>query len=176
MTKRHSMKISILKKHIFLPVSIVFLLLCGLLSTSLATAVEKTPATEEKPIADIFEYQLDNRPDPFVPFIKETRAVSSINMDEIIDPEETQLSGMQLFEPDQLKVVGILADKEGKMAMMEDLIGQGYTVRIGTLIGKRGIIQDINSRGVIVAETAITRAGRKKITKIVMALKPKGEE
>ena len=173
------MKIFISKKHTFLPTkTLVFLLLCGLilLSGSLAVAVETATATQEIIISDVFEYQLESRPDPFVPFIKETRAVASLNMEEIIDPEATQLSGMQLFEPDQLKVVGILTDKEGKLAMVQDLIGQGYSIRIGTLIGKRGIIKDINSRGVIIEETAVTRAGKKRITKIVMALKPEGEE
>ena len=172
------MKIFISKKHTLPPITILLFLLCGLIiaSNSVADSIDNTTPTQENIISDIFDYQLDNRPDPFVPFIKETSTARSTHMDEIIDPGESQLSGMQLFEPDQLKVVGVLTDKKGKMAMVEDLIGQGYTIRIGTLIGKRGIVRGISSRGVLIEETATTRAGKKKITKIVMALKPKGEE
>lgn len=148
-----------------------------LFATSFVVAAEEADTnTKKTDISDVFDYQLENRPDPFLPFIKEKQAVASLNMDDIVDPSEAQLSGMQLFEPDQLKVVGVLTDSKGKMAMVQDLIGQGYTISIGTLIGKRGVVQDINAKGVIIEETAVTRAGKKKITKIVMALKPEGEE
>lgn len=121
-----------------------------------------------------FEYQLENRNDPFLPFVKEETSVAPINMDEIVDPDD-QLFGMQLFEPDQLKVVAVLSTKKRKIAMVQDIIGQGYPITIGTLIGKRGIVKEITAKGVLIEETAVTRSGTKKITTIVMALKPEGD-
>lgn len=121
-----------------------------------------------------FEYQLESRNDPFLPFVKEETSVAPINMDEIVD-SENQLFGMQLFEPDQLKVVAVLSTKTRKIAMVQDGIGQGYPVTVGTLIGKRGVVKEITSKGVLIEETAVTRSGKKKLTTIVMALKPEGE-
>lgn len=173
------MKTIIHKMNAFRSILAISLLLSivQLPAASFLGAAEQADDKVQKPeITDTFDYQLENRSDPFLPFIKEKQAVASLNMDDIVDPAETQLSGMQLFEPDQLKVVGVLTDSKGKMAMVQDLIGQGYTISLGTRIGKRGVVQDINAKGVVIEETAVTRAGKKKITKIVMALKPEGEE
>ncbi len=171
--KRHQ-QTRLLSDFYLITVLIIFVLV-----GSPVFATESTnPANEDEQtsIAELFEYQLENRSDPFLPFIKEKKAVAQVNMDEIISPDESLLTGMQLFEPDQLKVVGFLATSKSRMAMVQDLIGQGYTIEIGTLIGKRGVVKDITPKGVIIEETAVTRAGKKKITKIVMALKPEGEE
>ena len=54
-----------------------------------------------------FVYQLENRPDPFVPFITEKAATANVDMNEIIESDE-QLTGMQLFEPGQLNLVALL--------------------------------------------------------------------
>lgn len=162
------------------PAMILFLSLGLLTIQSNVYAAEKTSSNNT--ISDIassqvlFEYQLENRTDPFMPFIKEQKTVSQINMNEIVSPDESLLTGMQLFEPDQLKVVGLMAVGENKLAMVQDLIGQGYTIGLGTLIGKRGTVKDITPKGVIIEETAVTRAGKKKITTIMMTLKPEGEE
>lgn len=121
-----------------------------------------------------FEYQLESRNDPFLPFVKEETSVAPKNMDEVVDNTD-QLFGMQLFEPDQLKVVALLHTKTRNIAMVQDVIGQGYPITVGTLIGQRGIVKEISSKGVVIEETAVTRSGKKKLTTIVMALKPEGE-
>lgn len=155
--------------------TIILLLSLGLLTcNSLVYAAENMPS--ETVVDGLFEYQLESRTDPFMPFIKEQKAVSKINMNEIVAPDESLLTGMQLFEPDQLKVVGLMAIGKNKVAMVQDLIGQGYTIEVGTLVGKRGVVKDITPKGVIIEETAVTRAGKKKITTIMMTLKPEGEE
>ena len=172
--KRHQQK-KISSEYFLVIALITFLLIC-----SPAFAIEDSKVAqkqeEQAEVAELFEYQLENRPDPFLPFIREKKAVAQVDIDEIISPDESSLTGMQLFEPDQLKVVGILATGKTKIAMVQDLIGQGYTIEIGTKIGKRGVVKDITPKGVIIEETAVTRAGKKKITKIVMALRPEGEE
>ncbi len=122
----------------------------------------------------VFTYQVAGRPDPFAPFISE-KAASNINMDEIVDNGET-LTGMQLFEPGQLKLVAIIFEDTSELAMVEDAAGQGYTLRPGMKIGKKGIITTIDPNQVNIEETSVTRAGKQLTNKIVMLLKKEGEE
>lgn len=119
-----------------------------------------------------FSYQLEGRPDPFSPFITEKAASS---MDEVVDNEDT-LTGMQLFEPGQLKLVAIVLENNAEIAMVEDAAGQGYVIRPGMKIGKKGIVTSIGPNQVNIEETSITRAGKELINNIVMQLKKKGEE
>jgi len=121
----------------------------------------------------LFEYHIENRPDPFSPFISEKS--TSANFNEII-PVAEQLSGMQLFEPGQLNLVAIVMAGNSDFAMAEDTTGKGYILHAGMKIGKRGIITSIKSNEVIIEETAFTRAGKKLTSTIVMLLKKEGEE
>jgi hypothetical protein len=83
---------------------------------------------------------------------------------------------MQLFEPGQLKLVAIVFEKNAELAMVEDSAGQGYALRPGMKIGKKGIITAITANQVLIEETSITRAGLTLTNNIVMLLKKKGEE
>ena len=122
-----------------------------------------------------FEYVLENRADPFVPFITEKSAASNVDMNEIVDIKEP-LTGMQLFEPGQLTLVALLKKSNADIAMVEDFTGKGYILLEGTKIGRRGVVKDIASNAVIIEETAVTRAGKEIITEIVMTLKKEGDE
>lgn len=127
----------------------------------------------QQPSENLFEYLIENRPDPFIPFISEK--ATSVNIDEIV-PIKERLSGMQLFEPGQLNLVAIVMVKNNDFAMAEDTTGKGYIIRKGMKIGKRGTITAIQPNEVIIEETAFTRAGKKLTSKIVMLLKKEGEE
>ncbi len=137
------------------------------------TANSDTLATIEEQVP--YEYVIEDRKDPFVPFITEKATTSEVNMDEIVD-SQAELTGMQIFEPGQLKLVALMK-KEGKdFAMVEDFTGKGYIITIGTKIGKRGLVKNIVPNQVIIEETAQTRAGKKIVSKTVMVLKKEGEE
>jgi type IV pilus assembly protein PilP len=136
-------------------------------------SIMELPATTSDPVA-VFSYQLGGRPDPFSPFITE-KTTSSINMDEVVDSEET-LTGMQLFEPSQLRLVAIVFENNAEIAMVEDAAGQGYAIRPGMKIGRKGIVTTIGPNQVEIEETSLTRAGKKLTNNIVMLLKKKGEE
>ena len=123
----------------------------------------------------LFEYQLENRADPFVPFITEKAATSSVDMNEIVE-DNKPLTGMQLFEPGQLTLVALLRKNSDDVAMVEDFTGKGYVLLEGTKIGRRGVVKEIDPNTVIIEETAVTRAGKEIITKVVMTLKKEGEE
>lgn len=125
------------------------------------------------PPENIFEYLIENRSDPFAPFISEKS--TSANINEII-PVSEQLSGMQLFEPGQLTLVAIIMAENNEFAMAEDTTGKGYVLHTGMKIGKRGIITAIQTNEVLIEETAFTRAGKKLTSQIVMLLKKEGDE
>lgn len=123
-----------------------------------------------------FEYVMENRPDPFMPFITEKAATKETgDPNEIVDKNEP-LSGMQIFEPGQLSLVALLQTENDKYAMVQDFAGKGYVISEGTKIGKRGVVKTIEPNKVLIEETAETRAGKKIVTYIDMVLKKEGEE
>lgn len=134
--------------------------------------------TENSPVSDdntTFMYELENRLDPFVPFLTEKSTSNDVDMDEIVETTGN-LTGMQLFEPGQLTLVALLSRATGPIAMVQDFTGKGYTISIGTKIGRRGVVKNIIPNKVLIEETAFTRAGKKIVTQTVMALKKEGEE
>ena len=137
--------------------------------------MEAAPAADVAQNTAVFTYQMEGRPDPFVPFITEKAAASNVDMDEIVDANGP-LTGMQLFEPGQLTLVAVMQSSSGDVAMVEDFTGKGYVLSEGIKIGRRGIIKDIVPNAVIIEETAVTRAGKKIITETVMLLRKEGEE
>ncbi len=121
-----------------------------------------------------YEYQLENRTDPFMPFLTEKATASVSATDEIVD-DDINLSGMRQFEPGQLSLVAILSSNSLKMAMVEDVTGKGYIINEGTPIGRRGVVTEIKEEQVYVTETARTRSGRELVNTIIMRLKKEGE-
>lgn len=181
------MKMQINIRQLTLSLCLFLIIACPLSSHAIPenTAVQKTtPDNGQQSTQDlsvtagdssaVFSYQLEGRPDPFSPFITE-KAKSDVNMDEIVESEEV-LTGMQLFEPGQLKLVAIVFEDNAELAMVEDASGQGYAIRPGMKIGKKGTVTTIDPNQVIIEETSITRAGKQLTTNIVMLLKKKGEE
>ncbi len=168
-------------------VGILVLLVLGvflLTGTSVAADLEQQKVAEDEKLVELnfeitesdFEYQIENRPDPFVPFYSgETTTTPELDPNEIIDVER-RLSGMQLFEPGQLNLVALMKVKGSYIAMVEDFKGQGYVIREGTKIGRRGTVKEIVSNKVLIEEVAITRAGKELRSEIVMALRKEGEE
>lgn len=143
--------------------------------TGTDVAVEKKLDAGEARKRSKFNYQLDNRPDPFYSFIAK-EAKTKKKEDEIVDEETKEpLTGMRLFEPGQLRLVAVMGVQGSKIAMAEDMAGKGYLLRENMLIGKYGKIVQIADGQVIISETRRTQAGREINNKIEMTLK-KDEE
>ena len=53
-------------------------------------------------------------------------------------PQTENLTPLQKYEIEKLKLVAIIWGEDGSVAMMELPDGKGYTIRIGDLIGNRG--------------------------------------
>ncbi len=82
---------------------------------------------------------------------------------------------MQLFEPGQLNLVGILHSSVEELAFVEDQSRKGYVLKVGTLIGKRGIVTQITPDQVLIEETARTRSGKEIKTTVAMRLNKEGD-
>ncbi|MCW5198542.1 pilus assembly protein PilP [Desulfobulbus sp. F4] len=136
-------------------------------------AEKKLDAVEERKRSK-FNYQLDNRPDPFYSFIaKQDKEKAKSGDDPIVDDNTGKpLTGMQLFEPGQLRLVAVMGIQGDKIAMAEDMAGKGYVLREKMLIGKYGQIVRIEDNGqIIIKEIRKTLAGRELTNDIVMSLK-----
>lgn len=160
------------------------LIMCSLFSTPVLANTEATDQQNEDKKAEettltsidknAFEYQLEGRPDPFMPFLS-PKVTTNIDPNEIISSGEI-LTGMQLFEPGQLTLVAIMQISNAYIAMVEDSTGKGYVLRQGIKIGEYGEITNIDSNRVYIIETKTTRAKKIIQTKIDMVLKTEGEE
>jgi len=119
-----------------------------------------------------FVYQVENRPDPFMPFISE-KVIQPADSD-LEDTEK--LTGMRQFEPGQLSLVAILFTEDNPMAMVEDSSHKGYVIRRGTKIGKSGIVSDILPNEVIIKQLSYSMTKERKYKTVEMILRKEGEK
>lgn len=133
---------------------------------TLPGAVEKKPDTagglrtapdesEPRPAAAI-------RRDPFRPLTLNLRATTR---------RRENLTPLEQFEISQLKLVGIIRNAKQTIALVEDSVGRGYTVRVGTPIGSNdGIVRMITPAAVLIDEEYIDLYGAKKRREVSMTL------
>lgn len=140
------------------------------------TTVAKETVSALPVTAEPYVYTVEGRTDPFKPFISQ-KATTPAGRDpnEILD-DSTELTGMQLFEPGQLTLVGVLMTGTGELALVEDQTKKGYMLKRGDLIGKRGVITRIDKHQVEITETARTRAGKEISSTVIMRLKKEGDK
>ena len=123
---------------------------------------------------DKFKYKSNDRPDPFLPFLTIGDSRPSGGK-ELPLPGKRELTGMQLFEPGQLRLVALLGIGNKNVAMVEDVAGKGYRLDKNMLIGKYGIINRVTDEQVEITETYTTTTGRIVIKEIIMRLKKEGD-
>ncbi|MCL7486886.1 MAG: hypothetical protein M8357_01760 [Desulfobulbaceae bacterium] len=148
---------------------ILFLFCSSLSFAAIENSTEPSPAEETKADDAEWEYVFEDRQDPFMPFIEPEVATKSI-------PEEDEviLTGMQLFEPGQLKLVGIMFSAKKKYAMVEDVTGKGYILNEGMPVGRYGVVSQIRNDQVNITETR-TVAGKEIVTPVIMRLNKEGD-
>jgi Tfp pilus assembly protein PilP len=92
--------------------------------------------------------------DPFRPFTLSTRTDSR--------PREN-LSPLERYDLGQLRLVGVVWHVKEPNAMVEDSVGLGYIVKVGTLIGANdGKVKAIKPNEIIIEETYVDLFGAKK--------------
>lgn len=125
---------------------------------------------------DIYSYNAEGRFDPFKPFVApKSSSPTQQDPNEIVD-DGNELTGMQLFEPGQLTLVGVMLSSQEPIALVEDQTRKGYVLKLGNLIGKRGVISSIDPRQVVVTEIARTRAGKEMKSTTTMRIKKEGDK
>jgi type IV pilus assembly protein PilP len=86
-------------------------------------------------------------------------------------PETEELTELQKFELDQLKLVGIVSRIPTPYALVEDPDGKGHSIRRGTFIGKNwGRVSAITPDCVIIKEEYREYTGRKVTNKTDMCI------
>jgi len=122
---------------------------------------------------DLFFYHRENRPDPFLPFIREKVLQQKMGSEEVVEEE---LTGLRKFEPGQLTLVAIVFKGKIPMAMVQDPVGLGYILEEGTKIGRYGIVEEITPSAVIVQQTTRTWDQEKLFKRVEMVLPKEGEK
>jgi type IV pilus assembly protein PilP len=126
------------------------------------TAEPQTQATDGQ--ANAPAYNPAGRRDPFRPFTLDIR------------PEaRTQLTPLQRYELGQLIVVGTVWEMTPPRAMVEDSVGMGYIVTIGTPIGRNGgVVTAIEPQRIVVEERVLDFYGKEQINRVVMETPKEG--
>jgi type IV pilus assembly protein PilP len=133
-----------------------------------ATTDGKPAEAPQAPAGEDFTYSPVGKRDPFRPFFID-------ELGEEKGKKEEKLTELQKYEIDQLKLVAILSGTSQPEAMFEDPRGMGWTVSVGTPIGKNGgRVQKIKKDEVVILEEFRDATG-KKITNPLIVKLP-GEE
>ena len=100
-------------------------------------------------------YDPRGKRDPFVSFIKvEDRKRPGI--------DAKALPPLQRYDLGELKFVGVIWTKKGAMGLVEDAEGKGYSVTVGTRIGRSGgVVSRITGKEIFVKEVFVGNRGEK---------------
>lgn len=113
--------------------------------------------------------------DPFKPFIKIDEKPREVKVKPVVFVPKTPL---QRFPLEELKFTGVIWSKSRTPeALIEDPVGKGYRVGVGTLVGNRGAkIVKILPENLVVEERVIDVLGEENINLITILLhKPENE-
>lgn len=134
-------------------------------ASSVVSSPEEADPTDEDAGDIPYAYSPIGKRDPFR------------NLFEVDDAkEQEELTELQKYELDQLKLVAVVSRIATPYAMVEDPSGKGHTLTRGTLIGKNwGQVAQIRPDCVVVREEYRDYTGRKVTNRTSLCL-PKPEE
>ncbi|HSQ15490.1 MAG TPA: pilus assembly protein PilP [Candidatus Binatia bacterium] len=100
-------------------------------------------------------YDPRGKRDPFVSFIKvEERKRAGI--------DTAALPPLQRYDLGEVKFVGVSWMKKGPLGLVEDAEGKGYSVTVGTRIGRSGgVVSRITGKEILVKEEFVGNRGEK---------------
>jgi type IV pilus assembly protein PilP len=95
-------------------------------------------------VEEVFTYNAIDRRDPFRSYFADlTNSDADVGV----------LSELQKIELDKFRLVGVVTGTATPMAMVQDSQGKGYTIKIGTRIGKQlGQVKQIRRQEIIIQE------------------------
>jgi len=133
-----------------------------------APAAQAAPAGQAEAKAPAPLYDPRGKRDPFLPFVKaEPRTMTA--------KAAAALPPLQRYDVGELKFVGVIWTKRGAKALVEDAEGKGYTVTVGTRIGRSGgVVARITDREIVVREEFVGQRGEKVVKESGMELTTAG--
>ena len=119
-----------------------------------AVPAAEAPAQAKKP-EPIVLYDPRGKRDPFVSFVKvDERRKAGF--------DTASLPPLQRYELGELKYVGVIWTKKGALGLVEDGEGKGYSVTVGTRIGRSGgVVSRITGKEILVREEFVGNRGEK---------------
>ena len=110
---------------------------------------------QAKKVESVALYEPRGKRDPFVSFIKveERRKVGV---------DTASLPPLQRYDLGELKFAGVIWTKKGARGLVEDGEGKGYSVTVGTRIGRSGgVVSRITGKEIFVKEEFVGNRGQK---------------
>ena len=121
-----------------------------------ASGVAATTEQEEP-----YRYRSEGRRDPF-------RSVLDVEKGSI--RTDGPLTPLELFEPNQLRLVGVMWNSNGYHAMLETPDGMAYTARLGTAIGVNGTVSSVSEENLVVRQFVRDVFGEEKTREVELNL------
>ena len=113
---------------------------------------------------ETYLYDPTNKRDPFLPY----KATVIEFIPEVIQRQTENLEALQMYEIDELKVVGILWGTSNPKALIKDPLGNVHTlVRLQKVGKNNGYVEAIREGAVLAVEDALENG---KVTKVVKVL------
>lgn len=115
------------------------------------------PAAEApgKKTEQVALYDPRGKRDPFVSFIK-------VDQNRKAGVDVMALPPLQRYDLGELKFVGVIWTKTGARGLVEDAEGKGYSVTVGTRIGRSGgVVSRITGKEILVREEFVGNRGEK---------------
>jgi Tfp pilus assembly protein PilP len=125
----------------------------------------EAPAAAAKPPAEE-RYNPKGKRDPFEPFIKPALKGGQ---------DTAAVPPLQRYDIGELKFVGVIWTARGAHALVEDVAGKGYTVKVGTRIGRAGgIVTRITDGQLFIGEESRESTGARVVREFSLKLQTAG--
>ena len=131
--------------------------------TTQQSVVLTSPTGEEEE----YRYRPEGRRDPF-------RSVLDVDQSPARN-YDGPLTPLELYEPNQLRLVGIMWNSNGYRALLETPGGMAYTARLGTAIGMSGIVSSVGEEIMTVRQSVRDIFGEEKVREVELNLYPEEE-
>ncbi len=127
----------------------------------------KSIQQQETPPKEQYTYIPGERRDPFLSLLRRGEQPGDFG---------SELTPLQKVNLSEIKLVGIVKDPEGNVALIQTPDGKGYSLRQGVPVGKNeGVVEKVLEDQIVVKEKQTDFLGQIKVTEVVIKLK-RGEE
>ncbi|MDD5286603.1 MAG: pilus assembly protein PilP [Desulfuromonadaceae bacterium] len=143
-----------------------------------AIAAPATPKPVLKPVSSalrlppppVNQFDFSSKKDPFKPYVVQVKPVSAQSVEQARKSLKDSLP-IHSLDVSQFKLIGIVTGGKGNRAMVTDMSGKGYVLKVGMTIGRNnGKVVSITNDGVEVVEQFKDDNGRVRKENIKLTL------